>query len=311
MITGAALVRGNMEPDLRQKILRLCKLFDQAIQSEIRHLQVAPAIVPAALPCNLLCVLDRKLLHIVFTSNAGGMPNQVFMDRRSESALTPEQAIRSAEAELGFVNPSMLYFDATVLDQPEANQTPVVERVARQHVQESIKAATRPRPISGYEKLQPTLDAFLSDHPAFEKNVFIAMRFCAGRQFVEIHQAIKSGLANYGLKGLRADDKTYPSDGDLWDNICVYMMGCKYGVCVFEEIDEREFNPNVPLEYGFMRAINRQVLLLKDVRMPKLPSDMTGKLYRSFDTYNITQTIQEQISQWAERDLGLKRLSAD
>jgi hypothetical protein len=37
-----------------------------------------------------------------------------------------------------------------------------------------------------------------------------------------------------------------------------------------------------------------------------MPSDITGKLYRSFDAYNITVTIHEQISQWAERDLGLK-----
>ena len=31
-----------------------------------------------------------------------------------------------------------------------------------------------------------------------------------------------------------------------------------------------------------MRAMNRHVLLLKDIRMPKMPSDMTGKLHRSF-----------------------------
>jgi hypothetical protein len=57
-----------------------------------------------------------------------------------------------------------------------------------------------------------------------------------------------------------------------------------------------------------MRAMNRQVLLLKDMRMPRLPSDMTGKLYRQFNTYEITSTIHEQISQWAETDLGLKSL---
>jgi hypothetical protein len=131
------------------------------------------------------------------------------------------------------------------------------------------------------------------------------MRFRSGKTFSEIHQAIKAGLAKYGLIGLRADDKAYPTDGDLWSNICVYLMGCKYGVCVFEEIDEREFNPNVPLEYGFLRAINRQVLLLKDQRMPKLPTDMTGKIYRTFDSYSITETVHQQVSEWAERDLGL------
>jgi hypothetical protein len=163
--------------------------------------------------------------------------------------------------------------------------------------------------IPGYKSLQPLLDSFSRDHPDFEKNVFIATRFRSGKQFSEIHQAVKTGLAKYGLIGLRADDKTYPTDGDLWANICVYLMGCKYGVCVFEEIDEREFNPNVPLEYGFLRAINRQVLLLKDQRMPKLPTDMTGKIYRHFDSYNITETIRQQIGEWIERDLGLKLVS--
>ena len=57
-----------------------------------------------------------------------------------------------------------------------------------------------------------------------------------------------------------------------------------------------------------VRAMNRQMLLLKDMRMPRLPSDMTGKLYRQFNTYEIIPTVHEQISQWAERDLGLKLL---
>jgi hypothetical protein len=162
--------------------------------------------------------------------------------------------------------------------------------------------------IAGYEGLQPYLDAFSFDHPSADKNVFIAMRFRDGKQFAEIHQTIKRVLAEYGLRGLRADDRVYPSDGDLWNNVCVYMLACKYGVCVFEEIDEREFNPNVPLEYGFMRAIDRQVLLLKDQRMPNLPADMTGKIYHPFDSYEISSTIAREIEKWAEKDLGLRKV---
>jgi hypothetical protein len=162
----------------------------------------------------------------------------------------------------------------------------------------------------GYEGLQPFLDTFAQDHPEVEKNVFIAMRFRDGKQFTEIHQSVKTSLAKYGLFGLRADDKVYPLDGDLWSNVCVYMLACKYAVCVFEEIDEREFNPNVPLEFGFMRALNRQVLLLKDQRMPLLPTDMTGKVYRPFDSYDISETTQRQVGEWAERDLGFRPVAA-
>jgi len=226
-----------------------------------------------------------------------------------EAAAFSTGSGRSAVSELGFSNPTLLYFEASVLEASDVVREHVIDRVARQHVEELFKAATRPRAIFGYEGLQPLLDRFSEDHPEFGKNVFLAMRFRSTKQFLEIHEAVKSGLARHGLKGFRSDDKTYPPDGDLWNNICVYMMGSKFGVCIFVEIDDREFNPNVPLEYGFMRAMNRQVLLLKDIRMPKMPSDMTGKLYRNFDTYNITLTIHEQISQWAERDLGLNLLS--
>ena len=131
------------------------------------------------------------------------------------------------------------------------------------------------------------------------------MRFRSAEHFTQIYDSIKVSLALYGLIAHRADDKIYPDDADLWNNVCVYMLGCKYGICVFEDIDEREFTPNIPLEYGFMRALNRRVLLLKEQRMPNMPSDITGKLYRPFDMMNISSSIRNQISQWSEKDLDL------
>jgi hypothetical protein len=301
------MMDSDMPPELMQQARDVCSSFETAVAQEVEKRKLPPALFPALLPCNLLCLVDSKLLHVAFTNiNAGGLPRQIWRDFRAKGTLTPVQIAQSAVSELGFVNPTLLYFDAILLQAPDAFRVEVAERVAKQHVEEVFKAATRPRAISGYEGLQPVLDRFYDDHPEFEHNVFIAMRFRSGKQFVEIHEAVKASLAKYGLTGHRSDDKIYPPDGDLWTNICVYMMGCKYGVCIFEEIDEREFNPNVPLEYGFMRAMSRQALLLKDIRMPKMPSDMTGKLYRNFDTYNITMTVHEQVGQWAERDLGLK-----
>ena len=134
------------------------------------------------------------------------------------------------------------------------------------------------------------------------------MRFRDSPQFNEVFDSIRRTLARYGLAALRADMRVYSPDGDLWDNICIYMLGCRYGVCVFEELDDRHFSPNVPSEYGFMRALNRPVLLLKDQRMPQMPADITGKLFEPFDGYRITETIAEQVTSWCERDLGLKRM---
>ena len=100
---------------------------------------------------------------------------------------------------------------------------------------------------------------------------------------------------------LRADDKDYT--GDLWDNVCVYMLGCRFGVAVFEEIDVREFNPSVALELGFMLALSKRCLLLKEQRMTQMPTDIVGKLYKPFDSYNIPATISVAVAQWM-RDIG-------
>jgi len=309
MIGSGSMHLGDMPPDLEQKVRRVCVLFEQAVQKEVEARKVVPVLFPALFPCNMLTVIDSRSVHVVFSNvNTGGLPVQKWLDRRTHGPVPASEVVNAAVVQHAIVNPAHFEVVSELLDWPEHVQVQTIVQVASQYVEQIIKAATRPQAIPGYEGLQPLLDKFSDDHPEFSKNVFIAMRFRPGKQFLEIHEAVKSGLAKYGLKGLRSDDKTYPPDGDLWTNICVYMMGCKFGICVFEEIDEREFNPNVPLEYGFMRAMNRQVLLLKDLRMPKTPSDMTGKLYRNFDSYSITLTIHEQIGQWVERDLGLKAI---
>ena len=307
MLGNVNVVNSNMPSDLRKEAETVCRYFEEEVEVEVRKRSLIRAIFPALFPCHILGLVDKQNIHIVFTNiNAGQMPSQNWEDKHNLRSFSSEEVVRAAVQELGFINPSTFLIPLDVLKRSEEEQRSFLRGLAVAYVGDTVRLAKRPQTISGYEGLQPYLDAFSVDHPQFDSNVFIAMRFRADKQFIEIHASIKSRLAQYGLKGLRSDDKIYLPDGDLWSNICVYMMGCKLGVCVFEEIDEREFNPNVPLEYGFLRAINRQVLLLKDRRMPKLPSDMTGKLYRHFDTYDITESIHEQISQWAERDLGLK-----
>jgi hypothetical protein len=155
---------------------------------------------------------------------------------------------------------------------------------------------------AGYEHFVRFMPAFLRDHPHIEKNIFLIMRFRSGAQYNEIHKAIVDGLVPHGLHVIRADDKDYT--GDLWENVCLHMLGCQFGIAVFEEIDQREFNPNVALELGFMISQNKRCLLLKDRRMPRMPTDIVGKLYKEFDTYDITNSIHAALSRWVI-DLGV------
>lgn len=43
-------------------------------------------------------------------------------------------------------------------------------------------------------------------------------------------------------------------DRDMWNNVCVYMICCKYGIALLENVSKQEYNPNAAIEYGFMQA---------------------------------------------------------
>lgn len=151
------------------------------------------------------------------------------------------------------------------------------------------------------DRIKESVTSFINKHP-YHKNVFIMMRYKHSKFYEELGQEIKSGLERVGLLGHFAKDKMLSDD--LWENISIYMLGCKYGIAVFEGVDETEFNPNVSLELGFMFASGKRCLVLKDRRMPSLPTDICGRIYRDFDIDNLSSSIHVCIEQWAS-DLEL------
>ena len=119
----------------------------------------------------------------------------------------------------------------------------------------------------------------------------------------ELDQELRRVLNSHSLDPVRADDKMYMRDRNLWNNVCLYMICCKYGIAILEDRIADEFNPNVALEYGFMRALNRPTLLLADIGFRNLRADVIGTLREKFDITDIKQTIQEPVEKWL-RELG-------
>jgi len=156
----------------------------------------------------------------------------------------------------------------------------------------------------GFTKLEESIRKFYSDKQRhccdYNKNVFIMTRFLPRNpQLEEIDCTLRNSLATHGLYAHRADDNCYMTDRNLWDNVCTYMICCKYGVAVLEDIIQEEFNPNVALEYGFMRGLGKHTLLLKEKRFhPR--ADILGTLYSEFDMLNINTTIDNAINQWVK-----------
>jgi hypothetical protein len=167
--------------------------------------------------------------------------------------------------------------------------------------------AKEPAP-SGYSKLAEPIRHFLEDSSRgcdqYEKNVFVMTRFEDGNKTLEsIDQVIRSTVRKHGLVAHRADDRCYPLDRNLWDNVCTYMICCKYGIAVLENIMQDEFNPNVALEYGFMRALGKPTLLLREKRF-KPRADILGTLWADFDILEIETSVASAIERWVG-DLSL------
>jgi hypothetical protein len=151
----------------------------------------------------------------------------------------------------------------------------------------------------GYQFLADDCKRFFDDHPDYNKNVFIMTRFVPGNKLLEeLDSEVRRVLRKNCLNPLRADDKMYLRDRNIWNNVCVYMICCKYGIAILEDRIANEFNPNIAIEYGFMRALNKPVLLLADTGFRNLRADIIGILREQFDITDIKNSIDAPINTW-------------
>lgn len=145
-------------------------------------------------------------------------------------------------------------------------------------------------------QIQESLEKFRTDHPDPNHVAFIMMKFGNTRAHEAIVKVIRSHLQNFGITGLRADDKYYHDD--LLQNVLTYIHGSSFGIAVFERLESDDFNENVSLELGYMMALRKPVCLLRDKTIPALQTDLIGRLYISFDTQDPTGTIPQVLEKW-------------
>ena len=128
------------------------------------------------------------------------------------------------------------------------------------------------------------------------------MRFAAAKPYGRIFDVIRETSRKLGLTVIRADENEFHAD--LWGNIRTHLHGCGFGIAIFERIESEEPNANVGLEVGYLMAMNKPVLLLKDRTVETLQADLAGKLYKPFDPHDPEGTIPDQLVRWLE-DYGI------
>jgi hypothetical protein len=142
------------------------------------------------------------------------------------------------------------------------------------------------------------LERLRAKYPDSKKLGFLIMRFAAARPFERIVETIKARAQEHGLFIVRADENEFHAD--LWGNVRTLLHGCGFGIAVYERIETNEPNANVGLEVGYLMAMNKPVLLLKDKTVGTLQSDLAGKLYKPFDPHDPEGTIPTCLTKWLE-----------
>jgi len=145
-------------------------------------------------------------------------------------------------------------------------------------------------------EIQESLKKFKTDFPDQKKVAFIMMQFGETKEHINILKSLRKTLAEIGLAGVRADDKTYHDD--KYDNILTYLHGCGFGIAVFETITDQSFNPNVSLEAGYLMGLHKPICLLKEKSLKTLPSDLVGKLYKEFSIEQCDISINNVLRNW-------------
>lgn len=295
-----AFMGGNELPESEQKICQaVVDEFGDALKAELASRGLPPHASPFYRQFSFIAVRDNSQI-LVGISPATGMSQVSWLDRPNDRY--------PLSAMVDLLQNQQGWPVAAVVSLPlpgSPQRSTVAQRVAAEHAREmeTMNTLGKLGDISHVRHLENDLRRFLEDHPEPSRNVFVMMRFADTVQMNQIYESVKGALAELGMNAVRADDRDYT--GELWSNIEVYLTGCQYGIAVFEDVEQRDFNPNVSLELGYLMGRGKRTLLLKEKRLPRVPSDVVHRLYKEFDIFDIDTSINREIKRWIGVDLGL------
>lgn len=149
----------------------------------------------------------------------------------------------------------------------------------------------------------PHLNDFHAQGRSYDKSVFIMTKFPVPGsidprdvQLTAVIDAVRQAVTDRQLIPRVASDHQYhPS---LWDNVELYLLGCRRGIAIVEDKYLPELNPNVAMEWGWMRGMGRNVLYLVEQTFGNVRADWGGLIERSFDWNDPVPGIQAAVQDW-------------
>jgi hypothetical protein len=140
----------------------------------------------------------------------------------------------------------------------------------------------------------------------FDKSVFVMTKFPdlknptpADAQLEAVINAVRGAVRGCDFVARLANDGQYHNI--LWDNVELYLLGCRRGIAIVEDKYLPELNPNVAMEWGWMRGMGRNVLYLVEKDFKKQRADWAGLIEYPFDWANPTADIKAGVEAWLKK----------
>lgn len=151
-----------------------------------------------------------------------------------------------------------------------------------------------------HDRHREALDAFYDDG-AFEASVFIMAKYAEGEAPIDeslqgVVDAVKDAVVRCAHVPRIAIERDYHDL--LWDNVELHLLGCRRGIAIVESRYRPELNPNVAMEWGWMRGMGRDVLYLVEESFDQQRADWGGLIERKFDWNDPRATIVDAVHKW-------------
>ena len=144
------------------------------------------------------------------------------------------------------------------------------------------------------------LSAF-HEEARYDDSVFIMTKFPEGDNEADsglraVIEAVSKSIQNCGLYPRIASKSDYHPW--LWDNVELHLLGCSRGVAIVEDRYKAELNPNVAMEWGWMRAMGKEVLFLMEDGIKHSRADWAGLTKYDFSWDEPECQISAAIAKW-------------
>jgi len=135
----------------------------------------------------------------------------------------------------------------------------------------------------------------------YVRSVFVMTKFRGNNspqdaQLARVIKAVRDGVTKFGFVSHVASDKTY--NPMLWKNVELYLLACSRGIAIVESKHTHELNPNVTMEWGWMRAMDRPVLFLVEKAFDRSRADLSGLINDPFDWDNPEPDIEAAVKKF-------------